>query len=74
MDDRIWASSWTWMRRFNGCQLRRGFASFWAYCEGMSHGEIAELIKIPVGTVKTNINRGVDKLRTLLSTYRVAGA
>lgn len=44
-----------------------------SYCEGMSHSEIAALTAIPVGTVKTNINRGVDKLRTLLSTYRVPG-
>ena len=43
-----------------------------SYCEGMSHGEIAALTKIPIGTVKTNVNRGVDKLKTLLSTYRVA--
>ena len=45
-----------------------------SYCEGMSHGEIAALTSIPVGTVKTNINRGVGKLRTLLATYRVAAA
>jgi RNA polymerase sigma factor (sigma-70 family) len=43
-----------------------------SYCEGMSHGEIAALTKIPLGTVKTNINRGVSRLRALLSTYRVA--
>lgn len=43
-----------------------------SYCEGMSHGEIAALTKIPVGTVKTNINRGVGRLRTLLSTYGFA--
>jgi RNA polymerase sigma-70 factor (ECF subfamily) len=40
-----------------------------SYCEGMSHSEIATLTNIPVGTVKTNINRGVEKLRGLLPAY-----
>jgi RNA polymerase sigma-70 factor, ECF subfamily len=42
-----------------------------SYCEGMSHGEIAELTRIPLGTVKTHILRGVDKLKILLSTYSI---
>jgi RNA polymerase sigma-70 factor (ECF subfamily) len=42
-----------------------------SYCEGMSHGEIAELTQIPLGTVKTHIVRGVEKLKILLSTYNI---
>jgi RNA polymerase sigma factor (sigma-70 family) len=35
--------------------------------EGLSHGEIAEATGIPLGTVKSHVLRGTDKLRRLLS-------
>jgi RNA polymerase sigma factor (sigma-70 family) len=41
-----------------------------AYNEGLSHQEIADATDIPLGTVKTNISRGAEKMRTLLSDYR----
>ena len=40
-----------------------------AYQEGMSHREIAELTEIPLGTVKSHINRGAERLRQALSAY-----
>jgi RNA polymerase sigma factor (sigma-70 family) len=41
-----------------------------AYSEGMSHGEICEATGIPLGTVKSHIRRGSERLRDLLQAYR----
>jgi RNA polymerase sigma-70 factor (ECF subfamily) len=38
-----------------------------AYAEGMSHGEIAEATGWPLGTVKSNVTRGAQRLRAWLS-------
>lgn len=43
-----------------------------AYNDGMSHQEISEMTDIPLGTVKSNISRGAEKMRALLSDYRKA--
>lgn len=40
-----------------------------AYHEGMTHDEIAAFNGLPVGTVKSHIRRGTQKLRELLSAY-----
>lgn len=40
-----------------------------AYNEGMSHGEIAKLTDMPLGTVKTHIRNGAAQLQQLLSAY-----
>jgi RNA polymerase sigma-70 factor, ECF subfamily len=40
-----------------------------AYSEGMSHGEICQTAAIPLGTVKSHINRGSARLRELLQGY-----
>ncbi len=40
-----------------------------SYQEGMSHPEIADAIGMPVGTVKSHINRGSKRLRALLAEY-----
>jgi len=40
-----------------------------SYQEGMSHGEIARLTELPLGTVKSHINRGGHQLRQVLSAY-----
>lgn len=40
-----------------------------AYQAGMSHGEIAALTRIPLGTVKSHIVRGSARLRELLRDY-----
>ena len=37
-----------------------------SYAEGMTHAEIAELTELPLGTVKSHINRGLVQLRRLL--------
>jgi RNA polymerase sigma-70 factor (ECF subfamily) len=40
-----------------------------SYHEGMSHGEIATVTGIPLGTVKSHITRGTARLRELLAAY-----
>ncbi len=40
-----------------------------SYFERLSHPEIAELTDIQLGTVKSHIRRGSEKLRELLSAY-----
>jgi RNA polymerase sigma-70 factor (ECF subfamily) len=40
-----------------------------AYSEGHSHGEIADLLGIPLGTAKSLISRSAEKLRSLLGAY-----
>jgi RNA polymerase sigma-70 factor (ECF subfamily) len=39
------------------------------YQQGLSHAEIADVLQWPLGTVKTHINRGKDKLRPLLASW-----
>jgi RNA polymerase sigma-70 factor (ECF subfamily) len=40
-----------------------------AYYEGLSHTEIAERLKQPLGTIKTRIKLGMDKLKASLQSY-----
>ncbi len=37
--------------------------------QGLSHAEIAHVLACPLGTVKTHLNRGKDKLRPLLASW-----
>ncbi|MDX2237543.1 MAG: sigma-70 family RNA polymerase sigma factor [Hyphomonadaceae bacterium] len=37
------------------------------HAEGLSHAEIVDITGLPLGTVKSHINRGTDKLRRYLS-------
>ena len=41
-----------------------------SYHENMTHGEIAEALDMPVGTVKSHIRRGTIKLKEMLSAWR----
>jgi RNA polymerase sigma factor (sigma-70 family) len=43
-----------------------------AYNEGMSHGEISAATGLPLGTVKSHIKRGAERLRSLLQGYAPA--
>ena len=40
-----------------------------AYLRDLSHGELAEQLKLPLGTVKTWIRRGLDQLRNCMARY-----
>lgn len=40
-----------------------------AYLRDMSHGELAEQLKLPLGTVKTWIRRGLEQLRNCMARY-----
>ncbi|MEZ5706056.1 MAG: sigma-70 family RNA polymerase sigma factor [Burkholderiaceae bacterium] len=40
-----------------------------AYLRDLSHGELAEQLKLPLGTVKTWIRRGLDQLRNCLAHF-----
>jgi len=40
-----------------------------SYHEGMTHGEIAELTGLPLGTVKSHIRRGTQRLQQHLADY-----
>lgn len=41
---------------------------------GMSHSEIAQMVGLPIGTVKSNIRRGLKKLRNSLGFREFEGA
>lgn len=41
-----------------------------AYNEGMSHGEISAVTGLALGTVKSHVRRGAERLRTLLDAYQ----
>lgn len=41
-----------------------------SYQEGLSHNEISHSTDLPLGTVKSHINRGTKKLQTNLTAYR----
>jgi RNA polymerase sigma-70 factor (ECF subfamily) len=40
------------------------------YHEGLSHGAIAQITGLPLGTVKSHINRGSAQLRAYLADYK----
>ena len=40
-----------------------------AYLRDLSHGELAEQLKLPLGTVKTWIRRGLDQLRVCMARF-----
>lgn len=40
-----------------------------AYLRDMSHSELADQLKLPLGTVKTWIRRGLEKLRTCMGRF-----
>jgi len=45
-----------------------------AFFDGLSHAEVAEELKKPLGTVKTHIRQGHIRLRTVLRSHYESGA
>jgi len=45
-----------------------------AYNEGMSHSEISSATQLPLGTVKSHIKRGAERLRATLQAYQAESA
>jgi RNA polymerase sigma factor (sigma-70 family) len=43
-----------------------------AYSEGLSHGDISAMTQLPLGTVKSHVRRGAERLRHLLHAYQPA--
>ena len=41
-----------------------------AYFEGLTHSEIASMLAIPLGTVKSRLGRAIAKLRISLSSLK----
>ena len=41
-----------------------------SYHWGMSRREIAEIMELPVGTVKSHVHRGTQRLKQILAAYR----
>jgi len=41
-----------------------------SYHEGMTHDEIAEFTGMPLGTIKSHVRRGTQRLRELLAAYK----
>lgn len=40
------------------------------YSQDLSHGDIADILEIPIGSVKTHLLRGKDKLKVALTDYQ----
>jgi RNA polymerase sigma-70 factor (ECF subfamily) len=40
-----------------------------SYSQDLSHGDVANILEIPLGSVKTHLLRGKEKLRTTLTGY-----
>jgi RNA polymerase sigma-70 factor, ECF subfamily len=45
-----------------------------SYHEGMTHAEIAAATDLPLGTVKSHVRRGAQRLQQLLGAYQSGGA
>jgi RNA polymerase sigma factor (sigma-70 family) len=58
----------SWQRRLDQLAEPVRIAVVLRHVVGLGYAEIAEALDRPVGTVKSDVHRGVDRLRTILAT------
>ena len=58
-----------WQRRWPNCRRSNSRCFGSSYFDGLSHAEIAEVIGIPLGTVKGRVRLALERLRSLSETY-----
>ena len=56
----------TCLKRLDGGQRQ---AIAFAYWQGLTHSELAVTLQVPIGTVKTWIRRGLEKMRRCLDGF-----
>ncbi len=61
--------AWALHQCINRLESRQREVVSLAYLRDLSHGELAERLKLPLGTVKTWIRRGLDQLRTCMTRF-----
>jgi RNA polymerase sigma factor (sigma-70 family) len=61
--------AWALHQCLNRLESRQREVLSLAYLRELSHGELAEQLKLPLGTVKTWIRRGLDKLRSCMQQF-----
>jgi len=68
LDSRLAAESLDLQRALSTLSAPVRLCIVLAYSEGLSHTEIAEATEIPIGTVKSHISRGLERLQKTLRT------
>ena len=68
LDSRLAAESLDLQRALSTLSAPVHLCIVLAYNEGLSHTEIAEATEIPIGTVKSHISRGLERLQKTLRT------
>ncbi|WP_280815575.1 sigma-70 family RNA polymerase sigma factor [Variovorax sp. TBS-050B] len=61
--------AWALHQCLNQLEARQREVVSLAYLRELSHGELAEQLKLPLGTVKTWIRRGLEKLRVCMARF-----
>lgn len=61
--------AWALHQCLNQLEARQREVVSLAYLRELSHGELAEQLRLPLGTVKTWIRRGLEKLRVCMARF-----
>ncbi len=61
--------AWALHQCINRLESRQREVVSLAYLRDLSHGELAERLKLPLGTVKTWIRRGLEQLRACMTRF-----